>query len=87
MSRICSYACLFSPLYSFRINLLKRLSHNNVIMICTSGFVIWFVPSKFFLFFLSVFSFIISTEEESNSSTPLSFDFGLQTSFSSTSNP
>ena len=36
---------------------------------------------------ISVFSFIISTEEESNSSTPLSFDFGLQTSFSSTSNP
>ena len=36
---------------------------------------------------ISVFSFIISTEEESNSSTPLSFDFGLQTSFKSTSNP
>ena len=41
MSRIYSYVCLYSLLYCCRINLLKRLSHNHVIMICTFGFA-WF---------------------------------------------
>ena len=84
VSCVYSYVCLYSPLYCCRINLLKEMSHNNVIMICTFGFMIWFVPSEFWY---QCFLFYYSTEEESNSSTPLSFDFGLQTSFSSTSNP
>ena len=50
-----SYVCLYSPLYCCRINLLKQMSHNNVIMICIFGFVIWFVPSESDI---GVFSFI-----------------------------
>ena len=84
VSRIYSYVYLYSPLYCCRINLLKQMSHNNGIMICTFGFVIWFVPSEFWY---QCFLFFISSEEESNGSTPSSFDFGLQTSFSSTRNP
>ena len=47
VSRIYSYVCLYSPLYCCRINLAKQMSHNNVIMICTFSFVIWFVPFEF----------------------------------------
>ena len=55
VSRIYSYVCLYSHLNCCQINLLKQMSHNNVIMICTFGFLIWFVPSEFwyqcFLFY------------------------------------
>ena len=47
VSRISSYVCLYSPLYFYRINLLKLIKHNHVIMICAFGFVIWFGPSEF----------------------------------------
>ena len=66
-------------LFVFALILLpdQQVSHNHVIMIVP-------LVSLFGLFRPSsdicVFSFIISTEEESNSSTPLSFDFGWQTS-------
>ena len=59
------------------------MSHNNVIIVVPlASSIALFRPGSD----ISVFSFIISTEEESNSSTPLSFILGLQTSFSSTSN-
>ena len=67
------FVCICPSTVAGSTYFIKQMSHNDVIMICTFGFVISFVPAEFRF---SVLYFIISTEEESNSSTPLSFDFG-----------